>query len=437
MKQHRGEHEYLSEWFLFIVLLFGSILMLWWVGEGEALIGREGVIRVGIGQDLLKGLSRGRQGLVDSLRWAPLPTLIALPLLRLPEPFGGDWAPVVVGVGCAALLAAFLSGWLKTCGMGGPLRLAIAVLVFLSPALQDPLTVGGSEPVFLLLVVLAFCFLVHWWETDQLRSLAYLALCLALAILTRYASALLFGLASVFVIVHLVARRKQKHYAEATLIVFLVPALYAIGLWIASNWLIMGDPFHFVRNIAATEGSAFDPARLFGDARLWGQAALLCAIPFVARRMRGLPPRFRPMWSGLVVAAACLLLTCGGGPRRTVDRKDAELSRIVKYLAGAHREDWIIYSGHRGYELARALAGRRIKHLHHTLSFYPQQVLERTRGKRTYLLVPMPRADGSWEQLPQAYPDIFGEGGYEAVFERAWDDWLLVRIVRLDETDRM
>jgi hypothetical protein len=52
--------------------------------------------------------------------------------------------------------------------------------VFLSPPIRFYAAGGGGEILFALFGVAAVCFLLHWWETDQLRSLSYLALALML-----------------------------------------------------------------------------------------------------------------------------------------------------------------------------------------------------------------------------------------------------------------
>ena len=241
---------------LFLLLMAGGLSLASWTIQTRPVLDTEAVVRAGVARDLLHGFPRGRQGLVGSLEWAPLPTLLLMPLLRLPAPFGGDWAPVVVSLTAAAFLSAFLSAWLGRCGVGRVMRLAICLTFFLSPVVQRPVLSGSPEPIFWLTTFAALCFLTHWWETEELRSLAYLSLALALALATRYQAAILFLAAGLFVALHLRGRRGRKSYIEATLIVFLVPGLYVLLLWLTTNWLIMGNAFFFLRG-------------LFADGALW------------------------------------------------------------------------------------------------------------------------------------------------------------------------
>ena len=81
---------------------------------------REAVVRAGVGHDLLTGVTRGRQGLVGSLYWAPLPTLLALPLLPPTAPFGEAWAFTAMALLGAAFFCAFLNVWLRHCGTRCP-----------------------------------------------------------------------------------------------------------------------------------------------------------------------------------------------------------------------------------------------------------------------------------------------------------------------------
>jgi len=423
---------------LFLFLLAGGLMLQWWVNKGTPPIRGEPVIRVGIGHDLLAGVPRGRQGLIGSLHWTPLPILVLLPVLRLPPPFGGDWAPVVTAIAAGAFLCALLSAWLGRCGIGRAMRLTAAVALFLSPALQAPMAAGSSAPLLILLAVSSVCFLIHWWETEQLRSLAYLALTLGLAVATRHQAVLLLVGAGAFVAVHLYFRRQRRHYAEATLIVFLVPAAYVLGLWLVSNWLIMGDPFFFVRGLAGRGGSWTNCGRFAQEGGEWRIAFFLCVVAFVTWRVRALARKWRAILSGLTVLAVCVLLGHGvqAAAQRTTEPEEAELRTLVNYLGTAHDEDWIVYAGHRGYELARTFRKTKIKHLHHILSFYPDEVLKSTRGKRAYLLVPAREGDGCWEDINLKYPDIFENGSYFTVFERSWRRWRLLRMVRMDESDR-
>ena len=56
----------------FLVVLTGLLAVVFFYRVG---VSQEAVVRVGVGSALLAGLVEGRQGLIGSLKWPPLPTL--------------------------------------------------------------------------------------------------------------------------------------------------------------------------------------------------------------------------------------------------------------------------------------------------------------------------------------------------------------------------
>jgi hypothetical protein len=423
---------------LFVILLAVGLGAAWYVMSRTPDFSREAVIRAGVGHDLLNGLPRGRQGLVGSFGWAPMPTLMGLPMLRLPEPFGGLYAFTFMAMAAVAALCAFLNEWLRRCGVRGGVRFAVTLIVFLSPAIRQPAMHGGSGPFFALMGMATMVFLLHWWETEQLRSLAYLAVTVAVAVLTRYQGLILFLGALVVVLVHLLLRPARKHYAEATLIIFLIPPLYAIGLWMTANWLIMGDAFFFLRGLAEAVRSPAGLLELLAEGVDWRLVTVLTALPLLAWALYRGTRGSRALWLGLPTLAASFVLWSGGvvgaTPRPTP--ADAELAQVVAHVNSVRRHDWVIVSGYRGYEVAEALPGHGRGQLQHVLSFYLDPVLRDTVRRRTYLLVPKPEGADRWEDINLKYPRLYAQGGAFTVYEKTWPHWRLLRIVRVDETDR-
>lgn len=431
------QHAHYAGW-LFAILVVIGLSGAWFVMSHNPDFSREAAIRAGVGQDLLKGFPRGRQGLVGSFAWAPLPTLMGLPMLRLPEPFGDLYAFTFMAMAAAAGLCAFLNEWFRRCGVRGGVRFAVTVVVFLSPAIQQPAMRGDSGPLFALLAMATMVFLLHWWETEQLRSLAYLAVTVALAVLTRYQGLLLFLAALAAVVLHLALRPPRKNYAEATLIIFLVPPLYAAGLWLAANWLIMGDALFFVRGIAAAGASPGGWADLLTVGVEWRLVLVLAALPLLVWVPYRLARGGRALWIGLPALGFSFLLWWGGTaltPLR-VSPADAELSQVVAHINSVRRHDWVVVSGYRGYEVADGMPGRGRGHLQHVLSFYLDPILRDTVQRRTYLLAPKPEGIDRWEDLNLKYPHLYAEGAPFTVFEKSWPHWRLYRVVRVDETDR-
>jgi hypothetical protein len=315
---------------------------------------REAVVRAGVGQDLLQGLSRGRQGLVGSLRWAPLPTLLAAPLLRAPG-VTGTTAMCLVAVAGSACLCVFLSRWWAQYGMRDAIRAPIVFALFLSPPMLRPVFEGTSETVFVFLVIATGAYLIHWWETEDLRSLAYTAVLAGMAALVRYQAVALTLAALAALCVHLVAERRREAYVEGTLITFLTPPLYFVGLWFAANWLIMGDACFFMRGLPGARAQGL--LAMIGEACEWQACLLPGLIGVLGWGLCRLAGRKPTVWTGLPVLAACgLLWVEGTRPIQPAppDPATVELrERVLPHLARHHRADRVVVSGYRGYEIHR------------------------------------------------------------------------------------
>ena len=446
--------------YLFLALTaLGTALAYYRVGpQGPS--SYEAIVRAGVGRDLLDGAPRGRQGLVGSLRWAPLPTLLALPLLRIPGLENGAFAASVVAAVGAALLCVFLTRWWAQYGMKEIILTPIAFALFLSPPLLRPILDGDSSPLFVFLVVATLAHLIHWWEaetpagegpgeptdkTAKLRSLAYTAVAAGATVFVRYQGVVVLAVVTLIFAAHLIANRKREAYVEATLITLLLPGVYMVGLWFAANWLIMGDALFFVRGL-----------RTFHGPRGWLEAltrgcewrgclapALIGVLGWAICRMF---KRRRTIWSGAPVLIACGALWLGGAQAvesRPMDPTSLQLrTEALPYLRSRLQDDRILVCGYRGYEI-RANAPAADQLFVHELSMYMKRALQDTRGRHLYLLIPNPvikdtgREDiDRWEDIILLHPRAYEQGFRGLLFEKSWDHWSLWRVVRLDAPDQ-
>jgi hypothetical protein len=58
--------------------------------------------------------------------------------------------------------------------------------------------------------------------------------------------------------------------------------------------------------------------------------------------------------------------------------------------------------------------------------------LHDTRGRRLYILVHRPVGSDRWEDIQLQYPEIFEHGVDFTVFEKGWENWQLLEVVRMD-----
>ena len=422
----------------------------------------EALARVGVGHDLLDGAPRGRQGLVGSLRWAPLPTLLEMPLLRIPGLEEGTFAASVVSVMGAACLCVFLSRWWSQYGMREIIRTPIAFALFLSPPMLRPVLEGSSSTLFAFLVVAAVAHLIHWWETEQptdkglaapastdktvkLRSLAYTAVAAGAAVFVRYQAVVLLAAVTLLFTVHLIVNRKRESYVEATLITLLLPGLYLVALWFAANWLIMGNALFFLRGLRTYAGHGAALA-LLSEGCEWSACVTPAAIGLLGWAVCRLARGRRSALTGLpclLVCGALWLPGLGAIEPAPPDPTTVELrNTVLPYLLKRHAEDRILVGGYRGYQV-RKLTPHHPGLIVHELSVYMDTALDRTRGRKLYLLAPNPRMRDPheenidrWEDANLQFPGVYERGARGLLFERNWGHWSLWRVVRIDTPEQ-
>jgi len=441
---------------LFVLFLAIGLGATWYQGYPGGIPSQDAIVRCGIGSDLLAGLTRGRQGLVGSMYWAPLPTLTVLPLLRIHPFMTTGFAACAAAAASYALLCAFLNGWWAAHGLSGTLRFAALLAFFMSPPVLHDISRGSSNALFVLLGVATLCFLIEWWETDELRPLAYLSLVVALGMITRYQFALALVVVLLAVFLHLRLRGRGHFYAQGTLIIVMTPALYLGLLWCAANWLIMGDPFFFVRGLpwhtlrwlvtSEPNWSAHIGERLAdaGHAWLalvheggpWDALVLPCLLALLGWASGRCFGRRRRL-AALPVLALSIALLCVGQSRWLGARVEPTQNarEVVRYFETLDMDDAVLVSGYRGYEL-QYLGGARLhdrQHYVHTVSLYLDEALERTLGKSVHIAVPPPTGTNRWEDIHIKFPDLYDGGADFALFEHEVAGWRIMWLIRIDQ----
>lgn len=222
--------------------------------------------------------------------WNPLPAVLDIPLAAL-----HPWWPEMVsrGVGAAVLSAAFgglsayfLSNILNTLGLPRPWRIAVTVAYLINPFIV--LYSGNGMTAVMLIGALLGCLdgLLRYQSGGVLRNLLSGAVWLSIAFLIRYEAAA-FGVAvAVALVVSMVMAGYDRHRIEGALILFLTPLVYAAGIWVYFNWLIMKNPLYFM-NSAYSNGAQMRTGQMLSYAPLllahhsWLHAVLY-AVEFTA-----------------------------------------------------------------------------------------------------------------------------------------------------------
>ena len=447
MKQWVSRNE---RYVFFLVVLAGLLAGVFWYHSRKVDVSQEAVVRAGVARDLLAGLVEGRQGLIGSLKWPPLPTLLILPLVRIPGLGGSGLGFPVLNAVLSAFTVTLLNTWWKGFGMPRVVRFPLLVLYQLSPPVIGAVLTGSSVTVMLLMLTAGAYFLLHWLKTLDVRSLAYLGVLGGLAITTRYQAIVLVLVVGFLILVH-VRRRREPSFRTGTLLAFLIPSIYTVLLWFIANWLIMADPLFFLRGLSTQARVRAEITELDVAWYLQLLPVLLVLIPQMLSGERVRRRRARRTASlGLVVI---VLVAAVGWPYVTEfvlteeyesyfgrhHERLRQVDEIVTHLE-QRPEAKVFVSGYTGYHfVARARNKDQFVHL---MNLDLREIERRTQGQTLFFLVPRPKGLNRWEdvnlQAPWLFDDymkhVLADRGLRMSFvlEKEWRDWHLIEAVRAE-----
>ena len=191
-------------------------------------ISEEAVVRESICRALLANTTEGRQALIGSLWWAPLPTLAILPLALFIDgggfPVAALLASAFFGTGALLLLERSLARWHR-----GPARTLLVAALALSPPFLKACSTGSSAPMVLFLAMSTVYGLSGWIARRSLRFLMGLGIAMALLSLSSAALLPWVDLVVLVLLVDVFIHFKDRSHREAALIMALLPVLYSWG----------------------------------------------------------------------------------------------------------------------------------------------------------------------------------------------------------------
>jgi hypothetical protein len=190
----------------------------------------------------------------------PLTTMVFLPFTII--------KPLATSLVALPLVSSIFGAWmivamnrlLARCSMPGLQRWLLLALFGLNPLLIFYAGNGMGEVVYLALLTFALYCFTSWFLTAQPRFLVIAGLTFSLLVLLRYSFGIWALVIAVLMAIGLTRRGAQSDETEGTLVTFLAPLVYAIGVWILFNWLIVGDLFGWASNSGAFAVNASQPA---------------------------------------------------------------------------------------------------------------------------------------------------------------------------------
>lgn len=207
-----------------------------------------GTMHLRIIESLLAGQDWGRQALVGSIEFPPLPTLSLFLTRAISSVIPLSGLQLLVTVAEIWSLY-FLIRIPQTLTGRVTIAAIVATLVFFNDFIRA--TILAADPAWISIVPLACItyYIFEWCRHDSLRGLVIIGSTTAV---TAFAGPLCFiaGLLvclGVSIRVSLLKHRQHPHYIQGAHLLLWAPLCYAVVLVFLGNWLILNDPVFFLR----------------------------------------------------------------------------------------------------------------------------------------------------------------------------------------------
>ncbi len=209
-----------------------------------------------IAEALLAGQNWGRQALVGSLEYPPLPTLLLLIFdgpLKILSLDGARLLCAVAQVFCISRMLRLL----QTFGRRGEMLIIFLLPLSMVIFWRDAFLFTSADPGWVTAAVYVgfFCSLSRWQHKQDLRHLVSASFMLGLLTLCGIGGILL-ALLSLPVALHGIKRitaNEEKFRGLPTLMG--LPVIYCLALLLLWNWLVMDDTLFFARDFWARASS--------------------------------------------------------------------------------------------------------------------------------------------------------------------------------------
>jgi hypothetical protein len=437
----------------------------------------DGGVHAAIARELLAGSTEGRQALIGSCWFGPLPTIALLPFTWL------------LGAGELALRAAAWCYWTLALILAGRMTRHPRPRLILQGMLLAAGLIDGrlADPVAAYIAVLLAQGLrsaAGWCALQRTKDLVMLAFSMALL------AGCGLSLAGVVLVMALCvpagawAAPATRRRLPAILVLGWMPLGYALGVWVLANWLIFGDPFFFVASLSGRFAPAWQAFRWSRKTPAEILGVLACLAALAGAAVRRAPAAVTPALIGLLAWVSVHILRAlglawsvplplpavalGGGMALWLSRRNADEPRprwnawgdlliflVIAYLAAqqpqpAPAEDRAMQAFLRaevetfvasrtphgrtfvcGYEGLRLLDGYTGDRMAPNLDLHIQELRRRYFGQRLFLLVHRPFDAAAMDDLHRRQPWLYESGDLDGRALHAGDFgvWRLFEII--------
>jgi hypothetical protein len=194
------------------------------------------------------------------LVWPPLPSMLDLPLVALSR-----WLPPLVTEGFAGSVEAavfsagtvvVLNSALRRSDVPARARWAIVVTWAVNPMVVLYAVQGMSEAMYIFFIVSSFVLFLRWCETGAPVQLGAAGAMIGLGTLVRnevIVVALALGIGAA---IRSWRRGAPVRQVETELLLYGLPVVLCVAIFVGSNWVIQGDPLYFAHSAYGNSGQA-------------------------------------------------------------------------------------------------------------------------------------------------------------------------------------
>ena len=182
--------------------------------------------------------------------WPPLPSFLELPIIA----FKDLWPPLVTQgfAGCieASLFGAgtvvLLNSGCRWAGVVRPIRWLICLAWVANPMTIIYSTQGMSEAPFMFFFFASILVFLRWSESYRMSLLPLLGVLAGLGCLCRNESFFVAALLAIGVVAVAIRRRESRGGVENAALLYVLPALFMVMLWLGTAAVIFHDPLYWL-----------------------------------------------------------------------------------------------------------------------------------------------------------------------------------------------
>ncbi len=399
-----GHRERLTEYLVLLLYILVIVVIVLAALSGSPSYSLESFHRTMAAEDLLDGLSRGRQALVGSLRMAPLPTVLLGIAAGLPLVSVSQAVCVIMAAAGAFVLCWYLNSLWRSEGISPAIRALGGIAILGLPRVTMSIKSGESTMLFVALAAAGIGFLMKWLEDRSLRSLAYAGLLFGLALTVRFQGLFLAAGAALIIVAAILSKEPEKGLLEGSGFIFATPIVYMILLWLGGNWLLLGNPLFplqgVLRSVRLRQAGAAELLIAGGE---WSTLALVAVIavspflPALFSKKADFPAARAVALAGAITVAS--IISFFEEPHAYHKRPDSQAGQVVAYLESNYDNTSFIVTGYTGYEFTRAAGDDKEDawiHVMHLEQSKLDKIMDDFRGRNVFLLVDTGQTAEGW-----------------------------------------